>query len=153
MSSTPWTAYMTSVIKTFRAMTSLVSAEFQTTVPETCCLSNTRERQAQSRFLKHLDINSEPTRLAIQKISIPLTRCRRFKSYDINQSSFLSSPQGHTSWKSRQKWGTKPWKQDEGCWWDTIYIYIYIYIYTHIYIHTYKGKVIPLQARCGPEGG
>jgi len=31
-----------------------------------------------------------------------------------------------------------------------IYIYIYTYIYTYIYV---KGKVFPLQARCGPEGG
>jgi len=29
-----------------------------------------------------------------------------------------------------------------------IYIYIYIYIYMKC-----KGKVIPLQALCGPEGG
>ena len=29
---------------------------------------------------------------------------------------------------------------------DGIYIYIYVYICG-------KGKVIPLQARCGPEGG
>jgi len=29
--------------------------------------------------------------------------------------------------------------------------YICVCIYIHIY--KYKGKVIPLQARCGPEGG
>jgi len=36
-----------------------------------------------------------------------------------------------------------------------VYIYIYMYIYSvYIYIHIKcKGKVIPLQARCGPEGG
>jgi len=26
-------------------------------------------------------------------------------------------------------------------------------VYIYIYIYIYKGKVIPLQARCGPEGG
>jgi len=36
----------------------------------------------------------------------------------------------------------------------TIYIYIYIYIYVYIFIYIcIKGKMIPLQARCGPEGG
>ena len=30
---------------------------------------------------------------------------------------------------------------------------IYIYIYTHTHTHTQKGKVILLQAWCGPEGG
>ena len=32
---------------------------------------------------------------------------------------------------------------------QTHYIYIYIYIYVCMYV---QGKVIPLQARCGPEG-
>jgi len=34
-----------------------------------------------------------------------------------------------------------------------VYIYIYIYIYTYIHTYIHKSKVIPLQARCGPEGG
>ena len=38
-----------------------------------------------------------------------------------------------------------------------MYIYIYIYICVlcvcvYVYIYIYKGKVIPLQARCGSEG-
>jgi len=51
--------------------------------------------------------------------------------------------------------------------WVWLYIYIYIYIYTQKYVilptltcakgegirYLLKGKVIPLQARCGPEGG
>ena len=33
-------------------------------------------------------------------------------------------------------------------------IYIYICIHTHTHTHTHiEGKVIPLQARCGPKGG
>ena len=46
-----------------------------------------------------------------------------------------------------------------------IYIYIYsplnlcvcvcvcVYIYIYIYIYIYNDKLLPLQARCGPEGG
>jgi len=37
-----------------------------------------------------------------------------------------------------------------------IYIYIYVCVCVYIYINMYvkgKGKVIPLQARCGPEIG
>jgi len=43
-----------------------------------------------------------------------------------------------------------------------LYIYIYIYARAHTHTHTYiyiyiyiyiYGKVIPLQARCGPEDG
>jgi len=26
-------------------------------------------------------------------------------------------------------------------------------IYIYIFVYVYKGKVIPLQVRCGPEGG
>ena len=33
------------------------------------------------------------------------------------------------------------------------YMYIYIYICTNQCIYIILGKVIPLQARCGPEGG
>ena len=29
----------------------------------------------------------------------------------------------------------------------------YTVAYIYIYIYMYKGKLIPLQARCGPEGG
>ena len=41
------------------------------------------------------------------------------------------------------KWGTKTLSSQDNKTSRTIYIYIYIY----------KGKVIPLHARCGPEGG
>jgi len=35
-----------------------------------------------------------------------------------------------------------------------IHMYIHIYIQVQYkYIYTYKGKVIPLQAQCGPGGG
>ena len=38
--------------------------------------------------------------------------------------------------------------------WNLVGSYsLYIYIYIYIYIKLRKGKVIPLQARCGPEGG
>ena len=36
--------------------------------------------------------------------------------------------------------------RESSCHYFQVYIYIYIYIYL-------RGKVIPLQARCGPEGG
>jgi len=35
-----------------------------------------------------------------------------------------------------------------------VYVYVYIYIYIYIYIKLgKKGTVIPLEARCVPEGG
>jgi len=39
----------------------------------------------------------------------------------------------------------------EGCMGPRAVQYTYRYIYIYIYIN--EGKVIPLQARCGPEGG
>ena len=35
----------------------------------------------------------------------------------------------------------------------TVYENVTLFYRLYIYIYIYKGKVIPLQARCGPEGG
>jgi len=36
---------------------------------------------------------------------------------------------------------------------DVIYRQFTFLLYSEIYIEVKKGKMIPLQARCGPEGG
>ena len=63
-------------------------------------------------------------------------------------------------WSSTDRWYKSSFAPSRNSVYGQLYIYkiahilkIYIYIFSiYIYIYIYKGKVIPLQARCGPQG-